>query len=155
MNTSDYVRGLLLALFALAGTQLSAQSGFSYSREIPYPTEFDVRQNNVDRRVVGNGGASARVANPPIVVPGGFKTRKTGSSVQIQHVGVRGTVTVANSADGRELVTLQPEGASLLRVATGSRFTWNGHILHAQGWKGDEYIVVDLSARRSYAFARK
>ena len=138
-------RILLLTVFSWGlqsfGPGALAQTGIGEDREIIYPTEYDVRRGE------GSG-------NIPIAVPSGFATRRTGSSIGVQAISVTGRVSVTKGADGKQIATLLPKGSGQpINVATGTFFKYNGHVLHAQGFDGNYYIVVDRTTGKTYRFA--
>ncbi len=134
----------------LLGASLSrAQTTFSYGREIPYPTEFKVKQNNSNANNGGNPNARTYL---PTVEASGFETRKTGTSNNVQSIAVSGVMHVQRSANGQQIAVLKPNNGTPLKVTTGSVFKWNGHILKALGLKDGQYLVYDMTNKKTYAF---
>lgn len=129
----------------LAGS-LQAQSGFSYGEEFRYPTTYKVKRS---------GGTGNRGTGYPVVEPGDFVSRKTGASIDVKNITVRGTVRTGRAANGQEVAVLQPNGSGAFQVATGSTFRLGGHIMQARGWKDEStYVIVDLSEGKAYGFTR-
>lgn len=128
-------------------------AGFSETREIRYPTSYEVRESNVDVTRTTNPNQTNRpIVAPPVVVPQNFETREVGHTLDVQTVGVSGRVLLKRSADGRQMVTLMAENGHQFVVATGSRFKMGKRVFHAVGFWGGAYLLQDLSNKRMYQF---
>ncbi|GEM_PF-2469436 len=126
-------------------------AGFREVREIRYPTEFDVSENDIEVNPRA-GQPNQRVIIPPTVVPGGFETRTVGTQLQTGPISVSGYVVLQRSADGRQLVTLRAKNGRQFRVATGSHFRMGGRIFKALGFGDKTYRVQDIKTKETFVF---
>lgn len=137
-------------LFAQGSVSLGG-AGFRETREIRYPTSFDLSENRIERNPQAQGPAP-RVVIPPTVVPSGFETRTVGTQLQTGPITVSGFVAVQRSVDGTQLVTLQAKNGRKFRVATGKHFRMSGRIFKALGFHEKQYRVQDIKTREIFVF---
>ena len=96
--------------------------GGSLTREIRYPTRYEAK--------VGPNGV--------VMGPSEFKTRETGTRIDVLVAGVAKRVRVK----GQSAVELQLEDGRSLTTRTGRMIKLDGKVYRTAGWKGKAYVLV-------------
>jgi len=138
-------------------------------REIIYPTEFDVSENDIN--VQGQGGAGGGIAGqgnqpffvPPTVIPGAFETRETGvilnvtPTVSPDNYTINLTMlpeiaelvewiqygTTVGLANGQTYAVNMPQPIFASRNVTTSLIVWDGHTVVMGGLIREDLSSVD------------
>ncbi len=148
-----YVVSVLSPVLLFAQTTVGVGgAGIRESREIRYPTSFDVSENDIER-VPNNNQNQPQVVIPPVVVPEGFTTRSTGQALESSSINVSGRIIYQKSANGQQLVTLRANNGQQFNVATGMKFKMGSRVFQAMGFEEGRYRVQDLTTKKLYYFA--
>ena len=106
--------------------------GGSLTREIRYPTRYEAKS--------GPGGV--------VMVPTEFKTRETGTRMDVLVAGVAKRIRVK----GQAAVQLQLDDGRTLSTRTGRMIKLDGKVYRTAGWKGKEYVLVSKRGNKQLRF---
>ena len=128
------MKALVTAALAFGFSAFPVVAGsISVGKDITYPTEFETRTQVINGKVT------------TVTVPTRFETRRTGTRMEPEFVGV--SRLVKKDLRGKDLVLLRFHYGRQAQVMTGQTLELEGVKYRALGWRGSTYCLMDLETR--------